>query len=98
MDPIKFSTGSPVPGFNQRVNSGQDRDDTFLNSLKSYVQGVDDQLKEADKMVAEFAVGKRHGIHEIMVASEKASVSFKLLMEIRNKLQEAYQTIMSMQF
>jgi flagellar hook-basal body complex protein FliE len=33
-----------------------------------------------------------------MVASEKASVSFKLLMEIRNKLQEAYQTIMSMQF
>jgi flagellar hook-basal body complex protein FliE len=98
MDPVKINPGRAIPGFQQQGQPARDRDDSFLNSLKSYVQGVDDQLKEADRMVSEFAVGKRHGIHEIMVASEKASVSFKLLMEIRNKLQEAYQTIMAMQF
>ena len=48
--------------------------------------------------MAEFAVGERQNLHEIMITSEKAGISFKLLMEIRNNLLEAYKEIMRMQF
>ena len=35
---------------------------------------------------------------EIMIASEKANISFRLLLQIRNKLLDAYQEVMRMQF
>jgi flagellar hook-basal body complex protein FliE len=72
--------------------------ETFLESLKSYCTQVDRQLKDTDQMVAEFAVGKRHDIHEVVIATEKAGLSFTLLLRIRNKLLESYQEIMRMQF
>ncbi len=71
---------------------------SFEDTLKGFVREVNTGLKEADQMVAEFAVGKRQSLHEIMVASEKAGVGFKLLVEIRNKLLDAYQEIMRMSF
>ena len=49
-------------------------------------------------MTAEFAVGKRQDLHEIMIASEKANLSFKFLLEIRNKLLDAYREVMRMSF
>ena len=70
----------------------------FLETLKSFYNQVDRQLKEADQKVGEFAVGKTEDLHEIMIASEKANLSFKLLLQIRNKFLEAYREIMRMQF
>ena len=97
MDPLKSLAASQkqtlYPGKN-RVNQNDD----FLATLKSYVYDVDHQMKETDEKVKDFAVGKHHDIHEIMIASEKSSLSFKLLMQIRNKLLEAYHEIMRMQF
>ena len=81
------------PGKKMAVKEGD-----FLKTLKSFYCQVDEQIKEADQKTAEFAVGNIHDIHEIMIASEKAGLSFKLLLQIRNKLLEAYQEIMRMQF
>lgn len=95
----------PVSGVNARViiegprkNSSAVGGGDFADTLKAFYNHVDDQLKTADQKTAEFAVGKNHDIHEVMVASEKAGLSFKLLMQVRNKLLEAYQEIMRMQF
>lgn len=71
---------------------------SFQDVLTAFTKGVDAGLKEADQKVAEFAVGKAQGLHEIMIASEKAGISFKLLVEIRNKLLDAYREIMRMSF
>ncbi len=70
----------------------------FKDTLEALARKTDAEIKEADRMAAEFAVGKRQGIHEVVIASEKAGISFKLLMEIRNKLLDAYQEIMRMSF
>ncbi|MFO7783461.1 MAG: flagellar hook-basal body complex protein FliE [Thermodesulfobacteriota bacterium] len=74
------------------------RDPSFHDTLESFVRQVNTQMNDADRKAAEFAVGKGQGIHEVMIASEKAGISFKLLMEIRNKLLDAYQEIMRMSF
>lgn len=71
---------------------------SFLDTLKGFTEKVDRQMQEADRKAQEFAVGKSFDLHEIVIATEKADVSFRLLLQIRNKLLEAYQEIMRMQF
>lgn len=91
-----------INGSLPKVNPFEQKDGTvrtsFKDTLTSFVRGVNSDLREADKKVGEFAVGETQDIHDIMVTSEKAGVSFKLLMEIRNSLVEAYKEIMRMQF
>ena len=97
MDTIPTIPNNPINVF--RANNSQSpKSRDFQETLKSFYDHVDRQLKEADQMVGEFAVGKRHDIHEIMIATEKAGLSFKLLLQIRNKFLEAYQEIMRMHF
>jgi flagellar hook-basal body complex protein FliE len=70
----------------------------FQEILTSFVKQVDQQLKDSDQKAVDFATGKNYDLHEIMIASEKAGLSFSLLMQIRNKLLEAYTEIMRMSF
>ncbi|RKY86908.1 flagellar hook-basal body complex protein FliE, partial [candidate division KSB1 bacterium] len=41
--------------------------------------------------------GEIKDVHDVMVAVEKANTSFELMMEIRNKMLDAYREIMRMQ-
>jgi len=97
MDSINGIPQPPPNMLNAGKGPGTKKGD-FLETLKSFYNHVDKQIKEADQKVAEFAVGKKQDLHEIMIASEKAGISFKLLLQIRNKFLEAYQEIMRMQF
>ena len=97
MDSINnISNGSfTIPGVEKKQRSG---DGGFQDVLKSVVSNADNRIKEANQKAEEFAVGKKHDLHEIMIASEKADLSFRFLLQIRNKLLEAYQEIMRMTF
>jgi len=98
MDPLRgISTGFPAYRPDKAPQPSSERP-SFQDTLTSFVKDVDAEIKQADRMTGEFAVGKRQGLHEIMIATEKAGISFKLLMSVRNKLLEAYQEIMRMQF
>ncbi|MEK6730065.1 MAG: flagellar hook-basal body complex protein FliE, partial [Planctomycetota bacterium] len=44
-----------------------------------------------------FATGKVENVHEVMIAMSKAEISFKFMMEARNKLIETYKEVMRMQ-
>jgi flagellar hook-basal body complex protein FliE len=97
MDPIRNADAS-VQSMPTRDAYGQSNENGFKEIFKSLVSQVNDQMKDANKMAEEFAVGKRNNIHEIMIAAEKADISFRFLLQIRNKLLEAYQEIMRMNF
>ena len=51
--------------------------------------------KAAAAAVAQFEDGRRN-IHETLLAIEKADISFKYMMNIRNKLLDAYKEVMQM--
>ncbi len=98
MDALKKITGdSSLPVFSPKkeTTTGQI---SFKDTLKSLISQVDRQIKDADQMAEDFALGKKYDLHEIMIASEKADLSFKFLLRIRNKLLEAYQEIIRMNF
>ena len=97
MDAIKSISGSPAPiSGTLKGDSAQGR--TFVDTLKSLTSQVDQEINEASRKTEEFAVGKDFDLHEIMIANEKADLSFRLLLQIRNKLLDAYQEVMRMQF
>jgi flagellar hook-basal body complex protein FliE len=97
-DPVNSLFGSPLPGTGSVRGAGASGGESFVDALKGFVGQVDQQIKEANQKADEFAVGKRFDMHEIVIATERADIGFRLLMQIRNKLLEAYQEIMRMQF
>lgn len=69
----------------------------FADSLKDAVQSVNDLQKNADVMSQKLATGESKNIPEVMLAVEKADIALKLMVQVRNKMIEAYQEIMRMQ-
>ena len=53
--------------------------------------------KEADVAIQDFATGDTRNIHETMIAVGKADLAFRLTMQVRNKMVEAYQEVMRLQ-
>ena len=69
---------------------------SFGQMLQGSIDRVNQLQTEADAGVTNLANGTQTDIHQTMIAVEKADVSFELLMQIRNKLIAAYDSIMRM--
>jgi flagellar hook-basal body complex protein FliE len=70
---------------------------TFADTLKEAVQNVNQLHLEADRKAQELATGKTDDIAGVMIASEKADVALRAMVQVRNKIIDAYQEIMKMQ-
>jgi flagellar hook-basal body complex protein FliE len=86
----------PRPGLEQ-PEERQPEEISFRDSIRNFVQDVDQMQKEASTKVQDFIAGEISDVHDVMVAVEKAGTSFQLLMELRNKFLEAYQELKRMQ-
>lgn len=69
----------------------------FAEALGDALNTVNRQYAEADQAAADLATGRSRDVHGTMIAMEKADVSFRLLMQVRNKIVSAYETIMRTQ-
>ncbi len=98
MDPIRGMIDLTPGPLQEGHRGGENEGPSFSETLQGLYREVDSQLKYADRKAAEFAVGNDQNIHEVMIAAERAGIGFRFLLEIRNKLLEAYQEIMRMQF
>jgi flagellar hook-basal body complex protein FliE len=52
---------------------------------------------QADTAIKEMVAGRNKNIHETMLTIERADTSLKLMMQVRNKILDAYREIMRMQ-
>ncbi len=69
----------------------------FGSILKQAINDVNEKQKVSSDMKAAFQAGdKTMNLAEVMVASQKADVSFKAMTQVRNKLVEAYKDVMNM--
>lgn len=69
----------------------------FAKSIGEMVNNVNNLQLDADKAIQQLATGESKGLHEVMIAVEKAGISFQFMTQVRNKAVEAYQEIMRMQ-
>lgn len=69
----------------------------FSGALKGAINKVNKLEKDSNKSIVELLQGKGN-IPETMISLQKADISMKLLLSVRNKVLEAYREIMHMQF
>ncbi|MBM4333047.1 MAG: flagellar hook-basal body complex protein FliE [Deltaproteobacteria bacterium] len=69
----------------------------FKKAIKNSVEEVNSLQKEANLNVQEMIQGKQD-IHQTMISMEQAGLSFRLMLQVRNKMIAAYEEIMRMQF
>jgi len=70
---------------------------SFGETLKGLVGDVDRMQKTAEETTQRMLTGEIEDVHQVMVAMEEAQTSFQLMMEIRNKIVDAYKEVMRMQ-
>lgn len=70
---------------------------SFADVLKKMVSDVSQLNEEAQDAIAAFVRGEDVELHQVMAAVEEANLSLEMLVEIKNKLVDAYRTITSMQ-
>jgi flagellar hook-basal body complex protein FliE len=78
-------------------NIGSAEGTSFADTLKNAVSSVNEMSHESNKKIQQLATGETKNIPDVLITAEKASVAFKLLMQVRNKIVEAYQEVMKMQ-
>ena len=99
MNEIKIPINSEsllTPGVSPKPVGASDSE-SFGQVLKQSLNDVNQLQNQADEAISALATGQNTDIHNTMIAMEKADVAFRLLMQIRNKVISAYETIMRMQ-
>jgi len=99
-DPVVFNSQfAPIlpidPAGSQRVD-GSAKGGDFKSVLLDSLGEVNRLQTEADQGVQRLITGETDNVAEVMAAVNKAGIAFDLLMEIRNKLNDAYQEIQQM--
>lgn len=87
-DAMSMSKAAPTP---ELGSSG------FADMLGQAINKVSDTQQASTQLANAFEIGKSGvDLTDVMIASQKASVSFQALTQVRNKLVQAYQDIMQM--
>ena len=73
------------------------QDTNFGDMLKNTLNAVNEAQQYSSELKAGFENGTTDkSLAEVMIASQKANLSFRAVTEVRNKLITAYQDIMNM--
>jgi flagellar hook-basal body complex protein FliE len=70
---------------------------SFGAVLEESLAQVSTLQHQADRVIGELASGGPASLQETMLALDKADLSFRLMMQVRNKIVEAYQEVLRMQ-
>jgi len=89
--------GLDIAGENA-LRPGQSPNDgpSFGDTLKRALGQVSEAQDVAQDYIQKFVSGQPVELHQVMAATEEASISLEMLVELRNKLTDAYKTVVSM--
>jgi flagellar hook-basal body complex protein FliE len=89
---------SPVAGGQRLGETSSSSPSAFWDTLRTALDEVQHVQSEADQKVTQLVTGEGEDIHTAMIAVAKADLSFQLVMQVRNKIVQAYQQISQIQF
>ncbi len=93
IDPLK-----PLTGIEPKKAQGDQSSEgvSFGSVLKDAITDINKLQNDADKAIAKVQLEDAGSIHDAMIALEKAGISFQVMMQVRNKILDAYQEVMRM--
>ena len=98
--------GNPISGLPQidwgnvqlEISQPSQGPTDFFHTLKSAMGKVEELQSGAEQQVADVLEGNGQDLHAALIAVEKADLSFQLMMQVRNKIVQAYQQVSQMTF
>lgn len=69
----------------------------FKDMLTQAINEVDQAHKVSDQQIQGVLSGQVQDVHSALIAMQKADLSFQMMMQVRNKLIDAYHEVMRMQ-
>jgi flagellar hook-basal body complex protein FliE len=98
MNGIKITPQPIVPSFpvGETPKIADEPKEGFGEFLANAIKGVENLQSEAGEAQDKLVRGEAAELHQVMIAAEKAGISFDLLLEIRRKLLDAYQELIRM--
>jgi len=88
---LKLKNSSSVNSINK--NDGGD----FLSILQNSIANVNNDQIKADRAMGDIATGSVKDLHQAAIAINKAEISMKMMLEVRNKAISAYKEILKTQ-
>jgi flagellar hook-basal body complex protein FliE len=71
---------------------------SFAETIEESLTTVNDMQAEKGRMIQDFASGKSQNVHELMISLQKAGLAMDMTSAVRNKVMQAYQELMRLQF
>jgi flagellar hook-basal body complex protein FliE len=84
-----------IEGFEgiEAFNSPQETSPSFKEFMLDALDHVNSMQHDANHAVEQLATGEEVNAAEVLTAVQKADLSFRMMMQVRNKLIQAYQEI-----
>lgn len=71
---------------------------SFAATIEESLAKVNEMQAEKSLMIQDFVSGKNQNVHELMITLQKAGLAMDMTSAVRNKVMQAYQEIMRIQF
>jgi flagellar hook-basal body complex protein FliE len=68
-------------------------DPAFGKLLKEEIGRVNELQQDAQGAAEDFAAGRRDDIEGVLIAARKADTAFRMLLQVRNKVLDAYEEV-----
>jgi len=81
------------PGSANGPNQSPAQGPEFKEFLKQQIAEVNELQRDAKEAVEDLAAGRRNDLESVIIATEKADVAFKMLLQVRNKVMDAYEEV-----
>lgn len=78
------------------AHNAKSADGDFVRAMMDAINKTDQAQIEADRSIEKLNTGEAKNLHEVMISMEKADISMRLLVQMRNKMLDAYKEIMRM--
>jgi flagellar hook-basal body complex protein FliE len=93
--------GSPLSGISQLgqanaeigIGKAAEGRSDFASQLQAAFNRIERLHSDADQQIAGLLNGQGEDIHKVLIAVEKANLSFQLMMQVRNKIIQAYRDL-----
>ncbi|WP_293658856.1 flagellar hook-basal body complex protein FliE [Anaeromicrobium sp.] len=87
-----------INGSNNLENKKSNRVSTdFGNYFKDYLNKVNEYEAQSQDLEKKAAVDELDNIHQVMIAAQKSEVALGFMIEVKNKVLDAYKEIMRLQ-
>lgn len=91
---LSYTSPMRLTGTNEKIEKPQM---PFSEFLKNSIYNVSDSQKHTQELTDLLIAGKLDNLHDLTIAAEVSSVNFQALVEVKNRVIDAYKEIMRIQ-